>query len=84
MEISYTSKAKNDLTQIHWKTRNSLIDRISQYKLKKNLKDPALKLMRDTHYYKLTFNEYVALGTMENDELNIIAVLEKRKIKVPN
>ena len=85
MEIIYTAKAKNDLTRIHWKTRNSLINYISQYKQAKNIKKTDLKLIQNTELYKLPFNDYIAVSKVNEDtaELNILTVLEKKKIKLP-
>ena len=85
MEITYTAKAKNDLTRIHWKTRNSLINYISQYKLAKNIKKTDLKPIQNTEFYKLPFNDYIAVSKINEitSELNILTVIEKKKIKLP-
>ena len=85
MEITYTAKAKNDLTRIHWKTRNSLINYISQYKLVKSINRTDLKHIQNTELYKLPFNDYIAVSKVNEDssELNILTVIEKKKIKLP-
>ena len=83
MDITYTAKAKNDLTRIHWKTRNMLINYISQYKQAKSIKKTDLKPIIDTEYYKLSFNDYIAVSKINEDSLSILTVIEKKKIKLP-
>ena len=83
MEIIYTAQAKNDLTQIHWKTRNSLITYISQYKTRKSLQKNEMRLIHDTDFYKLDFSDYIAVSKLENNSLSILTVIEKKKIRVP-
>jgi len=83
MDILYTAKARNDLTRIHWKTRNSLINYISRYRAAKSIRKTDLKPIGDTGYYKLSFSDYVAVSKLDNDFLNILTVLEKKKFKLP-
>jgi hypothetical protein len=83
MDVLYTAKAKNDLVKIHWKTRNLIISNFSKFKTIKKSSLINYKPLLNSDLQKFDFNEYVAISKIEKDKINILTVIEKRKIKVP-
>jgi mRNA-degrading endonuclease RelE of RelBE toxin-antitoxin system len=83
MDIIYTAKAKNDLIKIHWKTRNLIISNFSKLKTMKKSSIINYKPLLNSDLQKFDFNEYVAISKIEKDKINILTVIEKRKIKIP-
>jgi hypothetical protein len=83
MEISYTQKAKNDLTKIHWKTRNYIITHLAKYQATTKKVQTGFKPLTNTEFLKLDFNDYIAISKLEKNQINILTVVEKKKLKLP-
>lgn len=80
--IIYTSKAKDDLARINWKIRERIINVIS-HSARKNPFQIGFKQISDTNLLKLTYDEHIIIGRVEEKELSIITIQKKKEIRVP-
>jgi len=83
MNISYSQQAKNDLVKIHWKERNNIISGISKYQSLRNTNALNLRPLSNTDYHKFDFHGHIAISKIDQNQINILTVLEKRRIKLP-
>lgn len=81
MTISYSSKAKSDLIQLNWRERKRII-----YEIKKILEGKKYSMFQKMHasdYYKVIFPNHLAICSEENGNFNILTVISKQTIKIP-
>ncbi|KXK09437.1 MAG: hypothetical protein QY330_01640 [Candidatus Dojkabacteria bacterium] len=81
-EIIYTSKAKDDLARIHWKTRQRIINSLSCV----YGQDPTTKGFKNlsgTDLLKMKVEDHIIIGKIEASELNIITVQRYKQIRFP-
>jgi len=81
-EISYTSKAKDDLARIHWRTRERIIVMLSNL-YGKQPEQGGFKPVSNTELMKMYVEDHVVLGKVEEEHLNIITVQKRQPIKLP-
>lgn len=81
MTILYTSKAKEDLIKLDWKIRHKIIEELSI--IEKNKDYAKLRKIHDSSYYKINYQDHFIIGKVKDHYLNIITVLEKKKITFP-
>lgn len=81
MEIIYSQKAKNDLIKINWKKRSEIIKSL-RHTTKSNF-NKLYKQLGETEYHRLDLQNYVAISRIEQNKINILTVVEKKEIIVP-
>jgi mRNA-degrading endonuclease RelE of RelBE toxin-antitoxin system len=81
MTIVYTTKAKEDLIRLDWKIRHKIIEELSV--IEQNKDYAKLRKIYDTSYYKINYQNHLIIGKIKNEFLNIISVVEKRRIALP-
>ncbi|KXK26515.1 MAG: hypothetical protein TR69_WS6001000519 [candidate division WS6 bacterium OLB20] len=81
-EITYTSKAKDDLARIHWRTRERIISMLAGIYGKNPVK-VGFKQVSDTELMKLYVEDHVILGKVEERQLSIITVQKRQPIRIP-
>jgi hypothetical protein len=83
MNISYSQQAKNDLVKIHWKARNNIISGISKYQTVHNTNELNLRPLSNTDFHKFDFQGHIAISKIDENQINILTVIEKKRIKLP-
>ncbi len=82
-EISYTSKAKDDLARIEWKIRERIITTIAGV----HARDPfslGFRKLLNSDLIKLIYDEHVIIGKIEKEtELNILTIQKRQKLHLP-
>jgi hypothetical protein len=82
-EISYTSKAKDDLARIEWKIRERIITIIAGVQARDPFSLGFRKLL-NSDLIKLIYDEHVIIGKIEKDtELNILTIQKRQKLHLP-
>lgn len=82
MTISYSAKAKEDLVQIDWRERHRIINILG--KIEDQKKYSAFHKMHASDYYKINFPNHLLICSVENDSFNVLTVVAKKKLKVPD
>lgn len=80
MEITYTTKAKDDLARINWRIREKIISKLSDF----SETPPSKKRFKRIHgsdLVKTSYQKYVIVGETRGRELNVLSVLREQKIK---
>lgn len=81
MGISYTSKAKEDLVQMDWRTRHKIITFLGKATQEK--KYSIFQKMHNSEYYKVNFPGHMLICTIDDNAFNVVTVIEKKKLKFP-
>jgi len=79
-EITYTSKAKNDLAHIHWHQRHKIISRLAKF-YGKNPKRNGFENITGSEYLKLKYENHVIVGSIQSQKLQIITVQKQLALK---
>jgi mRNA-degrading endonuclease RelE of RelBE toxin-antitoxin system len=82
MTISYTSKAKEDLIKLDWRIRHAIIGELNEIKQNKDFSK--LKKVYDSSFYKINYQDHLIIGKVDNNNLSVITVLERKKIAIPS
>ena len=79
MNITYTSKAKDDLARIDWRVREKIITRLSDFsELSRSKK--LLKPIHGSDLVKTNYENYVIVGETKGKELNVLSVIKEQKL----
>jgi len=82
MTIIYTSKAKDDLIKLDWRIRHAIIGELNIIQQKKDFSK--LKKVYASGFYKINYQDHLIIGKVQDNNLSIITVLERKKIIIPN
>jgi mRNA-degrading endonuclease RelE of RelBE toxin-antitoxin system len=82
MTIVYTTKAKDDLIRLDWKIRHKIIEELSV--IEQNKDYTKLRKIFDSSYYKINYQNHLIIGKVKKNFLNIISVVERKRIALPN
>ena len=79
MTIIYSTKAKEDLTRLDWRIRDKIITRLGKEAPKKK----SIIRLSDSEFYKLDLEDHIIIGQISENQFNILTVVRKQKIKIP-
>ncbi|MCA9383945.1 hypothetical protein KC909_06310 [Candidatus Dojkabacteria bacterium] len=81
IKIIYSSQARNDLAHINWKIREKIVTFIGD--LKQSRLNNKVQPIQDSDLLKISIENHVVIGEMDKESLNIIKVVKRPKIKLP-
>lgn len=82
MNLIYSSRAKDELAKVDWRLREGIIKKLD---LLFSSDDPMQNIIQleDETLYKVVIDDYIMIGSINQDEFTALSIIKKQVIKLP-